>query len=341
MQDKRIPLAWSVRWRRLRLQAIPVASFLLAVIACGWLWQERGAAVHGIGEVDALRIDVTSPRTGLVTALPHKSGGQWTLYDHVLAGDIIARFDDRQTQLDKEVLQAEVAELFARIAQWQIDSAAAGETETAESIRRASEYERSRLAAMEQALVGTVDIGVQDAVAEATDDAPKLPESISEATRLAFTQLRHARGSLELRWKEIKLQSEQLEIRAPISGTLVAVYCWPGQTVHQGALVATIAADHGRHIVSYLPEESRLQPTKGMRVTVRPRFAGIERITSEVEQVGRQIRRIPTHQLGGAATDQWGLPVRIKLPTGAALQPGALVDVVFHRQDKAPDADAG
>jgi hypothetical protein len=121
----------------------------------------------------------------------------------------------------------------------------------------------------------------------------------------------------------------------------VAVYCWPGQTVHVGALVATIAADHGRHIVSYLPEESRLQPTKGMLVTVRPRSADLARLTSEVEQVGRQIRRIPTHQLGGSPTEQWGLPVRIKLPSGAALQPGSLVDVVFHRPDEPNNADAG
>src|SRR5829696_74745 len=107
MQEKRIPLAWSVRWRRFRLQAVPAASFVVAVIACGWLWRERGAAVHGIGEVDALRVDVTSPTTGMVTSLPHRAGGQWTLYDHVVKGDIIAKFDDRQTQLDKDLLRQE------------------------------------------------------------------------------------------------------------------------------------------------------------------------------------------------------------------------------------------
>src|SRR5688572_6807484 len=145
MQEKRVPLAWSVRWRRLRLQAIPVASFAVAVIACALLWRERGAAVHGIGEVDALRIDVTSPTTGMVTALPHRSGGQWSLYDHVVKGDVIAKFDDRQTQLDTDLLRQEAEQLFEQIAEWQIESTGDREASALEAIGRASEYERSRL----------------------------------------------------------------------------------------------------------------------------------------------------------------------------------------------------
>jgi multidrug resistance efflux pump len=332
MQEKRIPLAWSVRWRRARLQALPIASFVIAVGLCSWLWRERGAAVHGIGEVDALRIDVTSPTTGMVTALPHRAGGQWTLYDQVVKGDIIAKFDDRQSELDKDLLNQEVQEVFEQIAEWQIESAGDREPDAAEMISRASEFERARLSALQQMVQGEADPGPIDPASIETQP-PALPETLAESTRVAFARLRHARSSLELRWKEIRLQSELREIRAPISGTLVAVYCWPGQTVHQGALVATIAADHGRHIVSYVPEQSSLQPRAGMQVSVRPRLAGAARLTTEIEKVGRQIRKVPAHQLGSTAIPQWGLPVRIKLPSNAILQPGALVDVVFHRSN--------
>jgi multidrug resistance efflux pump len=268
----------------------------------------------------------------MVAALPHRAGGQWTLYDHVVKGDIIAKFDDRQTQLDKDLLRQEAEQLFEQVAQWQIESAGDPAPAAVEAIGRASEYERSRLSSLQQMAQDEAHPGPVES-AEAPADAPALPEAISETTRLAFAKLRHARSSLELRWKEVRLQSELREIRAPISGTLIAVYCWPGQTVHQGALVATIAADHGGHIVSYLPEQSSLEPRAGMRVTVRPRVPGSPRLTSEVEKVGRQIRRIPDHQLGSTTIPQWGLPVRIKLPTNATLQPGALVDVVFHRPD--------
>src|SRR5688572_7747448 len=150
MQEKRVPLAWSVRWRRLRLQAIPVASFVVAVAACALLWRERGAAVHGIGEVDALRIDITSPTTGMVAALPHRAGGQWTLYDHVVKGDVIAKFDDRQTQIDKDLLSQEVEQLFEQIAQWQVESAGNSAPNSSDAIGVVSEYERSRLSALQQ-----------------------------------------------------------------------------------------------------------------------------------------------------------------------------------------------
>jgi hypothetical protein len=53
-------------------------------------------------------------------------------------------------------------------------------------------------------------------------------------------------------------------------------------------------------------------------------------VASEVEEVGQQIERVPTHFLGDPSLRQWGLPVRIKMPTDAVFQPGALVDVVFH-----------
>jgi multidrug resistance efflux pump len=237
MQNKPITLPWSIRWRRIRAHVMPVLVFLLAVVACGWLWQQRGAAVHTLGEVEALRVNITSPADGVILALPHETRGQWTVYDHVRAGDVIARL--------------------------------------------------SRPSASTSRVVGE---GVAEAEAEPT----------------------------------------VVEIRAPISGTLVALYCWPGQSVPPGGLIATIAADHGRHIVSYLPEENAIDVTPGMSVTLRARSVAAPRLTSVVEQVGQQIESIPAHQLAYASSPQWGLPVRIELPPDSALRPGALVDVVFH-----------
>jgi pyruvate/2-oxoglutarate dehydrogenase complex dihydrolipoamide acyltransferase (E2) component len=124
---------------------------------------------------------------------------------------------------------------------------------------------------------------------------------------------------------------EPLEIPSPISGTLVNVYCWPGQLVPPGGLIATIAADHGQHIVGYLPEGTTVVPKVGMKVTMRARVPRSPRISSEIEEVGGQIESIPSHQRALATTPQWGLPVRIKLPREGNLPPGTLVDIVFPR----------
>ena len=140
---------------------------------------------------------------------------------------------------------------------------------------------------------------------------------------------------MDLRWEELSLRSDLLEIPAPISGTLVNVYCWPGQIVAPGGLIATIAADHGQHIVGYVPEQSTIVPKVGMQVTMRARMARSPRITSTIEEVGKQIQQLPSHQRAVANLPQWGLPVRIKMPPDASLRPGSLVDIVFRRP--APD----
>lgn len=222
MDESRVPLAWNVRWRRIRAQGIPVAIFALSSVACSWLWHERGIGVQSVGEVSTPRVEVTSPTTGLLVAMPNKVSGQWSEYDHIEAGDVVARIE------------------------------------------------------------------------------PK-PGDASEA----------------------------LELKAPISGTLVGIHCRPGQTVIPGELIATIAADQGHHIVGYIPEDSTLVAKRGMTVTLRARTAGTPVMTSKVEEVGAQIETIPKHQRTSATMTQWGVPVRIKVPSESMLRPGSLLDLRF------------
>jgi len=103
MSEKRIPLARSVRMRRLRARAIPIATFLVTSAATLWLWGERGGNVQSIGEVASPKVNITSPGSGLVLALPNESNGNWTVYDRVDAGDIIARIEMISAESTKTV----------------------------------------------------------------------------------------------------------------------------------------------------------------------------------------------------------------------------------------------
>lgn len=332
MQEKRIPLAWTVRWRRIRSQTFPVFAFVLALLASGLLWQWHGASVQGVGEVDGLRVDITSPTAGLVIALPHNTRGQWTVFDHVQAGDIIARIDDQQLEATKSLLRRDIKELVEQVNQLQAEHGEADDTEATELVRRAWEYELSRLQSLEQFLATTPQLTVNE-IRDLGAPLPELPDTVAAQTRDELVRLREARRGLDLRWEELSLRTGLLEIPAPISGTLVNVYCWPGQIVHPGGLIATIAADHGQHIVGYIPEDSSILPKVGMQVSLRARVARSPRVNSVVEEVGKQIERIPSHQRAMATMPQWGLPVRIKMPADTALRPGALVDIVFHRPE--------
>jgi multidrug resistance efflux pump len=328
-QEKRIPLAWSVRWRRIRSQAIPAVAFFAALLASGWLWQWNGYSVQGVGEVDSLRVDITSPTAGLVIALPHQTRGQWTVFDHVQAGDIIARIDDQQLEASKSLLRRDIKDLQDKMTQEQSESIAANNTEASEAVRRAWEFERLRLQMLEQLLSAAPQLTPRE-LDELRTAQPELPESVPATIRDELARVREERRGLDLRWEELSLRSGLLEIPAPITGTLVNVYCWPGQIVAPGGLIATIAAEHGQHIVGYIPEQSTIIPKVGMQVTMRARMARSPRITSTIEEVGKQIQQLPSHQRAVANLPQWGLPVRIKMPTDASLRPGSLVDIVFH-----------
>jgi multidrug resistance efflux pump len=229
MQEKRVPLAKSVRWRRIRSQALPVVALLLAIVCSGWLWQRTGGLVQAIGEVDSPRVEMTSPIGGQVVAIPPETRRPWVVYDHVQAGDVIARIHDPQS---------------------------------------------------------------------AADD----PTTI-------------------------------IEVQAPISGTLVALHSWPGQTVIAGSPIATIAADHGQHIIGYIPENSTVVAAPGMLVTLRARAVGARRVKSEIEQVGHQVEEVPQHQTSSLTTPEWGTPVRIKMPNDLVLRPGTLVDIMLRRSN--------
>jgi multidrug resistance efflux pump len=328
VQEKRVPLAWQVRWRRIRSQLIPVLAFALSVAGSGWLWQWHGASVQGVGEVDGMRVNITSPTSGLVVELPHETGGQWTVFDHVRAGDIIARIEDQQVEASKSALRREITALIDQVNQLQVDGAGA-DTAAVEAVGRAREYELSHLELLNDLLSG--ERGSESSgISEDTSTAPELPEALPTETRDTLVRLREARRGLASRSEELSQRIGVYEIPSPISGTLVNVYCSPGQVVHPGGLIATIAADHGQHIVGFIPEESTIAPKVGMQVTMRARIAKSQRITSEVEEVGKQIEPVPSHQRAIANTPQWGLPVRIKLPSDAGLRPGALLDIVFH-----------
>ncbi len=72
------------------------------------MWQRQGQRPNAVGEVEAVRIDVAAGADGLLTALPNS---QWTLFDRVESGQLLARLDDRTVRARLETARSELARL--------------------------------------------------------------------------------------------------------------------------------------------------------------------------------------------------------------------------------------
>jgi hypothetical protein len=53
-------------------------------------------------------------------------------------------------------------------------------------------------------------------------------------------------------------------------------------------------------------------------------------VETEIEEVGRQIETMPTSLASNPTMPEKGVPIRIALPAEVNLQPGALVDIIYH-----------
>jgi multidrug resistance efflux pump len=150
--------------------------------------------------------------------------------------------------------------------------------------------------------------------------------------RLAEEQLAPVRAAIDeqlARIEEVKIARSQLEIRAPMAGTICSIQRWPGQNVRAGDPILTVAAERGRYILSYVRQDQRIRPVEGMAVEVRVRAAASQPVATTVEQVGPQIEPVPLHQCRDPKLPEWGVPVRIRIPEGFLGRPGELIDITF------------
>src|SRR5690242_12871548 len=108
-----VPIPISQRWRWIRNQVLPVALFIVCLFVALRIWRTQGGAVHGIGEVYAMRVELVSQVDGLLTDVPYR---KLQLFEHVESGDVVLRLDDRPTQAALEVLQKSLEQAKADLA---------------------------------------------------------------------------------------------------------------------------------------------------------------------------------------------------------------------------------
>lgn len=378
-EGERIRTPWSRRWDRWRQKWLPLVTFIGSAVLLTWLWQERGATPSGIGEVEAVRVDVIASVDGTLVSLDQPLT---TLYQRVHAGQVVARLDDRAIQTRLETLRAEVHRLQQTLeverARVELSEADRHETHLRDAARLAWECEQCRLDALDrQALIeadrvvqkrhearlafltplhdrGMVtDVEFSDAqllleeasariaantkvLEESQKQQQATAERMSTFPPLVLADVNSLLSSVqaeiaveEAMIREVRVELENLESRAPLEGTVVAVHRYPGQSVRAGDPILTIASEQARYVVSYVTQDGSVMPSVGLGVMVRARRVGSQPRETVVESVGPQVEMVPVHQRRNPQVAEWGLPVRVLLPEGLQVLPGELIDVTF------------
>ena len=102
---------------------------------------------------------------------------------------------------------------------------------------------------------------VQRQAEEAQARLEGYPESAATARLDRLLDPIHAQiVTEEAQLKELQVQTQALIVRSPIGGTVTQVFTWPGQNIQRGEPIIEVAANEGRHIVGYLPENKRIRP---------------------------------------------------------------------------------
>jgi multidrug resistance efflux pump len=158
MNDKRIPIPWSIRWKQFRYSTLPMLGFLTFLALALFLWTSANDMPHAIGEIEAVRVNVSSNLAGMLRTVPGMEG---KLYEKVEKDQVIALIDDKSLRGQLATLQQELArlgkELEAEKDKLVVSEADRVRSRFAESVPLYVELEQSRLEVLEHRLQMEVD----------------------------------------------------------------------------------------------------------------------------------------------------------------------------------------
>lgn len=121
------------------------------------------------------------------------------------------------------------------------------------------------------------------------------------------------------------------EIATPLAGKVTVAPMVTGQQVRRGDSILTITSPLPAYILCHLPYQWRQPPPTGAEVAIREKRRGVPWVKATIAAVGPAVESAPEYPGLDATIPSRGIPLRIALPKGLDLTPGALVEVRFAR----------
>jgi len=254
------------------------------------------AVAKGVVEAEGGLVRIAAPREGVIEA-PAQEGL------HVSSGQVLARLDARQAQLQLDGAAAETGERRAQL-------------EVATARAAGAAREAKRLADMAAADLVTR----QEADQAATAAAVALGEQRQAAAGLGAAQARQKLAAYEV---------EVRTVRSPVSGRIVRRIARNGAAVAPAAQLFLVEPDGGRVIRAELDESFAERVSPGMHATVTREFQSGASFEAEVLRIADVLAGPALVDDAAVRADARVVSVILNLPPGANLRLGQRVLVRF------------
>jgi multidrug resistance efflux pump len=357
-----IPTPPAQRWRLLRQQYVPGATFAVALLAAATLWTQWVAPPTLVGEAEAIRTELRSVQPGTlarldVDLLQPVSAGQTLGYVFVSRPEVLeaslalirAEIELMRATLDPVMGQQRAALDFDRL---QLDwmskrvelASLQGELHQNEStlVRSTRLHQAKMITDEEHDLVRNARDTISAQVKAQSELIAQLEPRISHFhgsdTPLATDATNGLKAAINHKTQELRLIEAELgpvPLIAPIDGVITQILRRSGEAVGTAEPILQISATRSERIIGFLRQPVAIEPKPGMIVEVRTRNQQRQIGTAHIAQVGQQLEPISPSILAmmrlpvTAIPTEFGIRVLVSAPTGLALRPGEPVDLIL------------
>jgi|GEM_PF-1730026 len=357
----------------LRERMAPLALWLVAVGVAVWLWTgvTPGGAVTGVAARD--EVGVSPLRTGrlatvLVATGDRVAAGQIvaTLDPSPIEHDLRV-LEAERAEVEAELQKAQADARRAGVTSVQDkDSAVAAAERDLQAARASLDTRRAELKAIDRELRRRRDLVDEQlldnqALSDLIVKRTPLAEEVAEARQTVALLERQAAAAgaretldpseyvdkavapLEARLKVLdsrllltRAERDDLVLRAPVAGEVIALERHPGEVAEAAVPIARIVADNPGRVIACLPEDTGPAVRVGDVADLAPHHARDTLRRGTAVAVG-PVGQLPERCWREPRTPLWGRTVQIQLDPSVTLVPGTAFDVRFsHRAEEAP-----
>lgn len=353
-----IPTPLPQRLRHLRLRVLPGLIIAVCVVIIATLWRTNISAPQIVGQAEPTLANLSSYKSGTIASL------NVSRFQRVRSGEELCKVlvaDPKVIESSLAVIRAEIDSLKATMqpliqqqrnavnyAQLRLDwmnhradlasarvklQLAEIEYQRTESLfkdRLVSESERDTAKASRDAYREQVD-ALAKLVADGEENISNMqPDGVEQMSHLTSDSMR---ASIAVQESKLQLTEAELApviLRAPMDGTISAIYHQSGESVTAGEPVLAISSDSPVRIIGYLRPPNLDAAKVGMKVRIRTRDTHRETALAQILEMGTQLETPPPALANPVHPNaDLALPVEISMPANFRVRAGELLDIAL------------